>query len=408
MAPSLISVEDLLASFQPTTKIIGRPDYNSLRQLRTTIKQNAASIHCSLGGGNHGYLALTVSPTIYATISNTPFVVPADPGPYPNIADGATAAQIGEATRIHAEQTMQYQQYNHVQYALCKQIQDSVDPIFLLALKEPHIGLANRTTLNLLDHLFTNYAVIHPTELSNNDNNMKKPWNPADPFEVIIDQIDQGVEFASDGNAPLSAISILNTAYALVFNCGAYHQELVEWDNKPANDRATWAQFKTFMLQKQMLRNRRPVLPNPNAAMMGYYMPPAPDMSCYPPNGAFPMPYAPHPFQPPPPNDTYKENAAPSTNDQPDQFAAATTNLETRLAELTALVEKLATGKPTQQPRRPRKKPDPNGYCWTHGYVVSHGHNSKTCNSKADGHQDEATRTNTLRGSTRNQHVKLT
>jgi hypothetical protein len=43
-----------------------------------------------------------------------------------------------------------------------------------------------------------------------------------------------------------------------------------------------------------------------------------------------------------------------------------------------------------------------DGYCWTHGYKVGLKHTSATCNSKADGHKDGATRANTMNGSTAN------
>ena len=45
-----------------------------------------------------------------------------------------------------------------------------------------------------------------------------------------------------------------------------------------------------------------------------------------------------------------------------------------------------------------KSKLDPNGYCWTHGYRVSIGHSSATCNKKALGHQDLATRLETMGG----------
>ncbi|EED89749.1 predicted protein [Thalassiosira pseudonana CCMP1335] len=31
---------------------------------------------------------------------------------------------------------------------------------------------------------------------------------------------------------------------------------------------------------------------------------------------------------------------------------------------------------------------DPSGYCWTHGYKVKKGHNSKTCKTRGEGHQE--------------------
>jgi hypothetical protein len=42
---------------------------------------------------------------------------------------------------------------------------------------------------------------------------------------------------------------------------------------------------------------------------------------------------------------------------------------------------------------------DPVSYCWSHGYRVVCGHNSKDWKGKLLGHQDEATRTNTMGGS---------
>ena len=45
---------------------------------------------------------------------------------------------------------------------------------------------------------------------------------------------------------------------------------------------------------------------------------------------------------------------------------------------------------------------DKVGYCWSHGHKVKVGHNSSTCTSCKAGHQAEATRNNTLGGSTFN------
>ncbi len=46
-------------------------------------------------------------------------------------------------------------------------------------------------------------------------------------------------------------------------------------------------------------------------------------------------------------------------------------------------------------------KMNPNGYCWTHGYHVVKSHTSLSCTTKAPGHKDDATRTNTKGGSAR-------
>ena len=45
---------------------------------------------------------------------------------------------------------------------------------------------------------------------------------------------------------------------------------------------------------------------------------------------------------------------------------------------------------------------DPAGYCWMHGFKVKKGHNSKTCKTRGEGHQEGATHHNTMGGSLAN------
>ena len=119
------------------------------------------------------------------------------------------------------------------------------------------MGYANRTTMDILNHLFTNYAQLTPTELADNMMvHLVKPWDPSTPFETVINQIERCTEFADDGGAPIPAQIILNTAYTLVFNSGAYFDEIRDWERKPAAERATWDQFKAYMLEAQTRHNR--------------------------------------------------------------------------------------------------------------------------------------------------------
>jgi hypothetical protein len=93
------------------------------------------------------------------------------------------------------------------------------------------------------------------------------------------------------------------------------------------------------------------------------------------------------------------------------QLTAANLALTTSNATLTAankkLLEALAKGPApntpgTPQLPRPANKPFPGNYCWTYGHRVSQNHNSATCGSKAAGHKDTATTSNTMGGSEAN------
>jgi hypothetical protein len=46
---------------------------------------------------------------------------------------------------------------------------------------------------------------------------------------------------------------------------------------------------------------------------------------------------------------------------------------------------------------------DPTGYCHTHGYCVHKSHTSEKCKKKKRGHENEATRADTMGGSNKNQ-----
>lgn len=62
------------------TKIIGRPAFLQIQKLYKQLKANAASVPTTLGGEPLGHLGLLLTPAEYATVSNTPFARPANPG----------------------------------------------------------------------------------------------------------------------------------------------------------------------------------------------------------------------------------------------------------------------------------------------------------------------------------------
>jgi len=49
----------------------------------------------------------------------------------------------------------------------------AIDDLYIHALKDKYIGYANVTMLQILTHLYPNYAKITPINLEENDNRMK-------------------------------------------------------------------------------------------------------------------------------------------------------------------------------------------------------------------------------------------
>ena len=87
-------------------------------------------------------------------------------------------------------------------------------------------------------------------------------------------------------------------------------------------------------------------------------------------------------------------------------LSSVTTSLNELQQQLNDLKKENASLR-NNRPRRPRSRRDNGNYCWTHGYRVGNKHNSETCQNKAPGHQDRATRDNIMGGSQANLHEAL-
>ena len=112
-----------------------------------------------------------------------------------------------------------------MQQALKKQIMGAIDKKYLNPLRG-EAGFNNCTVLRMLEYLFTNYGQITNSELNNNEKTMKKAWDPADTFETIILQIEEGIEFAEGGRRPLTDEQVMDIAYTIVQDTGLYTQDL--------------------------------------------------------------------------------------------------------------------------------------------------------------------------------------
>jgi len=214
-----VGIDSIVENFPHTSidPIIEQPNYESLAEVHLKLNTNAASVHSHLGDGQLGLLYLTVTPAVYITQSNIPFVPPTNPGPIPTIPNNATAHQINEIKRQFNRATEIYKEYNDTDKALKSLFISAVDDLYIRALKDKYIGYANVTMLQMLTHLYVNYAKITPTDLEENDKRMKADWDPNQPFKVLIDQIDDGVDYATAGENPYTLEQIVNIAYNLVY-----------------------------------------------------------------------------------------------------------------------------------------------------------------------------------------------
>jgi hypothetical protein len=238
--------DQLIAGFPHSSlpKVTGEPIFEDLTVIRRLLNTNAMSVASYEGGGRQGHLGIIMTNEEYFAIAIDVFPVPANPGPSAVVMAGMTAAVIAETTRLHREVTQVYRTYNNVDQAIKKLLIEAFDDAYLNALSDKIVGYANCTSLHILTHLLTYYAMIAPTELTQNYERLNTPYDPNQPIETLFQQIPYARAFAVAGGQPYGAAMIVNVAYTLVFNTGLFPDTCRAWQSR-AIAAKTWAQFKT-------------------------------------------------------------------------------------------------------------------------------------------------------------------
>jgi hypothetical protein len=95
-----------------------------------------------------------------------------------------------------------YCTYHNVDQAIKKLILEALDDEYLNAISDEVVGYANCTSLDLLTHLLTFYAMIAPTELTQNYERLNTPYDPNQPIKTLFQQIQDARAFAVAGGQP--------------------------------------------------------------------------------------------------------------------------------------------------------------------------------------------------------------
>jgi hypothetical protein len=384
--------EELIAGFPHSSlpKVTGYPTFEDLKVIWRLLNTNTMSIESYEGGGRHGHLGIIMNNEEYFAIAVNVFPVPANPGPSAAVGAGMTAAVIAETTRLHREATQVYRTYHNVDQAIKKLLIEASEDAYLNAISDEIVGYANCTSLQILTHLLTYYAMIAPTELTHKYERLNTPYDPNQPIETLFQQIQDARAFAVTGGQPYGAAMIVNVAYTIVFNTGKYPDACSAWQSR-AIAAKTWAQFKIDVATA----HREFRLTNQTAHQSGFH-------------SATMM------------IEQGRDDSMQETAEAIAQLATATASYQGTVATPTTTNAKLATQleaahaliaqlkseiatlkikiKPVWQGQRPTRTTNNDSYCWSHGYQVAKSHTSATCNVRKTGHQETVTKVDTMGG----------
>ena len=119
------------------------------------------------------------------------------------------------------------------------------DELYVQSLRHKYIGYRKTNTRALLDHLYYTYANISATTLQDNDKKLRAPYNINQPFETLINQVENAVDYASEGDMPYTLAKVVGIAFQLVFQTGLFNNNYKLWQHQPA-DVNSWTHLKEF------------------------------------------------------------------------------------------------------------------------------------------------------------------
>jgi hypothetical protein len=388
------TVKDVIASFThpvlPTVQ--GETDYQTIHAIRKSLQANSRAIDTHLGGGTLGHLRLIFSDASYAMIARatdagpTICISPTAPGWAPANTDG-TSSQISAARHIWEEDVKTYRTYTSVQQALKKQIISVFEPLYLDVLNDNMVGFANISARDMLDNIFGTYGNITAVDLEINFEHMRRAWDPQQPVESFIKQIQDCADYSEAGGVLIVHPQQINVGYANIFATGHFMSACRRWDEKPLAEK-TWAQFKAHF---SAAHRQHKQMQGESAATAGYHSANAAvgqteDQMAEATIGAL---------------------ASLATATASDRGVVATLTEDNarlvkqlednsnELRELKALIKKEIFEKRGQR----SFNRSPNSYFWTHDYKVANTQTNLSCNFPKQGHKRKATRADNMGGS---------
>ena len=219
------------------------PDYTIIRDWHNILKSNAMKVHTRLFGGQHGYLALLLSPAAYALIFAANVVRPVHPGAL-LIPLGATQHIIRTMQAINKEDLRLFRECQGVEAALQQQLIEAVDPMYLEALRDATTNAINLPIYDILRYLYDTYGDISPETLEEERQKMSQlTFDPILLVDVIFTKIEKFTNLAEASRSPLSQKQSIDFAYNAFRRSGIFTKFLIDWDEKPILNQ-TWIQLK--------------------------------------------------------------------------------------------------------------------------------------------------------------------
>ena len=385
------------------SKVVGKPTYADILNLRREISANLASVPSTLGGGQYGHMGLALKDETYKRMCSVTdsYIRPTDPGKFsPN---NLTGAELSAAKQEHEDLVHDFLEVNVLERTIITQLQNALDRNILLPKTNKISGLITCSIADLFDYLFRAYGNISALTLADTRYQVTRhQYVHGDPMETVFDKIHDYANMAEAYGVAEPEVQLIEMGFIIIMNAMIYADDVGEW-NALDSSLKTWEAFQSHFIQAQTsYKKNRPL---DTSATLGYPVPPAqanavvlpqPEQELAAANEYIAALEADHAA-------TQQANLVSHSQAQSSHTEDTIKQLLQKMSDLEAEV-KTATSTPTtnnngnNKKKNKKKEMKDRKYCWTHGACA---HTGTECNNSATGHKKEATFQDMMGGSTK-------
>ena len=116
---------------------------------------------------------------------------------------------------MHTRSIKLFNEQRKVIQALRNSVVQHYQPQCVKPMREEFVGCDNRSIPDLFNYLCESFGSITYKDLEKNEEDMKQPWDPDTPIEVIYNRIEEASLIAALGNSTMSEVKKITTAYML-------------------------------------------------------------------------------------------------------------------------------------------------------------------------------------------------
>ena len=120
------------------------------------------------------------------------------------------------------------------------------DDPYLATPKNNYTAYVMRSTMDLLDHLYNNYALVSSTDMAANEKRIRASYNAEEPLESLIERLNECADFTTAASEPVLETQVVRIASVLVAKTRQYPEYCRAWKNQ---DDKSWTSFQAHFIK---------------------------------------------------------------------------------------------------------------------------------------------------------------